>query len=205
MGGIQELHRKIDNTRQTNERKMVHNWIHDEQQQDLFAKETQFTQYPVECGKIEYHQHDMACYAPPMIIKKKCMNKLIKTWKGLNIATLIVRALKYIITCVISVTKPLQHKYTATASSFDTMVFQAWIEQIAIRQGQIFNGRIRSKCAEAEGHSYASNPEIRDVLRYGSYILASKTIHALVEIALELYVTMNKQLHDITPDEQRKI
>ena len=133
---------------------MVHNWIYNGQQQDLFAKQTHFTHCPAECGKIEYHQHYMACYAPPMIIQNNnCMIKLIKTWKGFKTAIPIFRALTYIITCVISETEPLQCKYSVLAPSFDTMVFQAWKRTKSNQMGQkkskgesVKNGR-RSKAS----------------------------------------------------------
>ena len=61
---------KLDKVRQTNVIKLVHNWVNDGHQQDLFAKQTHFTECPAECGQIEHHQHYLSCYAPPMIKQK---------------------------------------------------------------------------------------------------------------------------------------
>lgn len=198
---------KIDKVRQTNVMKLVHNWIHDGLQNDLFIKQTHFTQCPVECGKNEYLQHYMACYAPTMNIQKnKCMHKLTTTWKGLTTATPIARAMKYIITCVISETDTLQHKFrVALTSSFDTMLFKTWKEQQQIGWCQIFKGRISAKWTETQCLYYAFNPDTRVALSFSPSIWASKTMYALIEIALERRTTRNTQLHSISPEEKRKI
>ena len=131
--GFQGYITTLDNVRQTNVIKLVHNWIHDGQKQDLFANQHHFSQCPVECDQIEYHQHYMSCYVPPIPTKnKKCVDKLTKTWRELKIATPIAKALKYIVTCVINDTETLQRRYPTTTTPFDTKVFQAWHEQKSI-------------------------------------------------------------------------
>lgn len=122
---------KLDKLQQTNVIKLVHKWIHDGQQHDLFAKQTHFTECQAECGQFEYNQHYILCYVQSMVPQKsKYMNKLIRTSNGFKTATLINRALKYITMCVISKTEPIQRKFpvSTSASLFDTLVFQAWIE-----------------------------------------------------------------------------
>ena len=64
---------------QTNAIKMVHNWIHDGHQKDLFSTEGEVHMCPADCGRWEAHQHYISCYAPPMTIAKaKCMRDLNK-------------------------------------------------------------------------------------------------------------------------------
>lgn len=86
--GFKGYMNKLDKVRQTNVVKLANNWINDGQQQDLFVKQSQFTQCPEECGQIEHHRHYMSCYTPLMHTEnKKCVSKLIKTWGDLRTAT----------------------------------------------------------------------------------------------------------------------
>jgi len=48
---------KLDNVRQTNVIKLVHNWINDGQQYDLFSNQQHFSQCPAECDQIETNHH----------------------------------------------------------------------------------------------------------------------------------------------------
>ena len=50
-------------------------------------------------------------------------------WGDLRTAIHIARALKYIVTCVISETEPLQRRLPASATPFDIKLYQAWQEQ----------------------------------------------------------------------------
>ena len=72
--GLGAYMKSIPNTKQTNVIKMVHNWIHDGYQKDLFATEGEAHICPAECGRREAHQHYISCYAPPMTtVNVKCM------------------------------------------------------------------------------------------------------------------------------------
>ena len=77
----------------------------------------------------------------------------------IRIATLIARALKYIVTCVSSETEPLQRHLPASPTLFDTKLFQAWKEQKLIGWQHLFKGRISKKWAEVQGIYYADNPD----------------------------------------------
>ena len=136
---------------------------------------------------------------------KKCVDKLTQTWKKLKTATPIARALKYIITCVTSETEPLQRRLPASPSPLDSTLYQAWTEQRTIGWQQLFKGRISKKWAEAQGIYYADNPDTRQVMSFSPSLWASKTIQILIEMALDLWGTRNKQLHGITPAEERLI
>ena len=52
---------------------------------------------------------------------------------------------------------------------------------------------------------YAYNPATNESLHFSSSIWAAKIIQALIETALDLWITRNKQLHGITPEEERRI
>ena len=43
--------------RQTNVVKMLHDWVNEGQQQDLFLNDKEVTQYPAECGRVDHHKH----------------------------------------------------------------------------------------------------------------------------------------------------
>ena len=197
---------KLDNVRQTNVIKLVHNWINDGHQQDLFSNQLHFTECPADCGQIETHQHYISCYAPPMLTQNtKCVISLRKQWAKLRTAIPIARALKYIITCVISETEPLQRRLPASATPFDIMLFQAWQEQRLIGWQQLFKGRLSKKWALAQGLYYADNPETKHVISFSPSLWASKTVQILIDMALEMWGTRNKQLHGTTPEEERLI
>lgn len=178
--GFQGYMAELDNVRQNNVIKLVHNWINNGQQQDLFSNQQHFTQYPAECCQIETH---MSCYAPPILTQNnKCVVKLITTWGELMIAAPIARALKCIVTCVISKTEPLQRRLSASTIPFDIKLFQAWPEQL-IGWQQLFKDRISRKWAEAQC-IYCTNPDTKNIVSFSPYIWASKTIQILIYIWL---------------------
>ena len=86
--------------------------------------------------------------------------------EGTNTAIPIARALKYIITCVISETEPLQRRLPASPTPLDAKLFQAWKEQKLIGWQQLFKGRISKKWAETQGIYYAENPDTRHIMSY---------------------------------------
>ena len=126
-----------------------------------------------------------------LIQNTTCVNNLRTHWAKLKTAIPIARALKYIITCVISETEPLQRRLPASATPFDIMIFQAWQEQKLIGWQQLFKGRLSKKWALAQGMYYADNPATKHVLSFSSSLWASKTVQILIEMALELWVTRN--------------
>ena len=88
-------------------------------------------------------------------------------------------------------------------SPVQAKVFQTWQEQREIGWGQLFKGRLSTKWAQ--GCYYKDNPATRDVNHFSGKIWSSKVIGKLIEVALELWDTRNKALHDITIEEQNRI
>ena len=81
--GLDNYLGSISAVSQTNAIKMIHNWIHDGYQKDLFAKEGDVHLCPAECGRQEAHQHYISCYVPQMThAKDKYLRDLNKTWKN---------------------------------------------------------------------------------------------------------------------------
>ena len=52
---------------QTNVIKLVHDWVYDGHQQDLFPNLEALRAYLAGCGNIETHQHNISLFDPPMI------------------------------------------------------------------------------------------------------------------------------------------
>ena len=110
---------------------MVHSWIHDGYQKDLFATDGEVHMCPAGCGRQEEHQHYISFYAPPMTaVKAKCMQNLKKVWKKTRTATPIRRALQYILTCDMHETEPLPRRFSFPPMK--VMIYKAWQEQKSI-------------------------------------------------------------------------
>jgi len=77
----------------------------------------------------------------------KRVSKLFMTWGRLRTAIHIARPLKYIVTCIISATEPLQRRLPASSTPFDIKLYQAWREQKLIGWQQLFKGRLSKKWA----------------------------------------------------------
>ena len=67
----------------------------------IFSKGIGTTTYPAECGRIRTHQHYISWYAPAMIKQEgKGMHKLKIIMKDTKTVTIIYRAIRYSIMCV---------------------------------------------------------------------------------------------------------
>ena len=140
-----------------------------------------------------------------VIHEDKCMRQMTKFIKDTKTTISIARTLKYIIRCVINETEPFQRHFSASSSTLDIKLYQAWQDQKSIRWTQVFKRRISTKWIEAQNIYYASNPDTKDDTKYSASIWASRIIKNLIEVALDLWVTRRKKLHGERPEIKIKI
>ena len=94
-----------------------------------FSKGIGTTTYPAECGRIRTHQHYISWYAPSMVKQEgKGMHKLKIIMKDTKTVTIIYRAIRYSIMCVMHDTIQFKRKFSPTDSPLEILVIKVWEE-----------------------------------------------------------------------------